>query len=287
MSPYVRSSHVIDADAHFEQEQRVIHDHALLYFERGEGSFAIADEVHPIVPRTLFLLGPEMRFGFGPSRVSTYATLNMHFDPVELESSRTLERSWDAPARPHRRQSSRYLLHGRADGFGTVFSFNADQANVYRNLFMRIHRVFWLPTVHRERELLLKAGTTELLAFLLEHAESLTLQEEAYAKEIEAALRHINERPHAKLTVDALAHQVGMGAGHFARRFRQSVGVPPMTYLRQVLVNRAKSELLSGRKAIKEIADELGYSTVHHFTRVFTSVAGTPPAQFRRANTGR
>ncbi len=48
-----------------------------------------------------------------------------------------------------------------------------------------------------------------------------------------------------------------------------------------LVFSRAVERLLDGRRSVREIAEELGYSEAEHFTRFFRSRAGIPPSRYR------
>ena len=83
------------------------------------------------------------------------------------------------------------------------------------------------------------------------------------------------------LTLDDLAAATGLSAGHFARRFKASTGMPPHRYLMRLRVERAKRMLHSG-DSLTEIALACGFAHQEHLTRNFRQQMGVPPATFRR-----
>ena len=81
-----------------------------------------------------------------------------------------------------------------------------------------------------------------------------------------------------------LAQECHMSASHFARAFRQSVGVAPHRWLVLRRVEVAKGLLRNSTQAISDIALECGFADQSHFTRVFTDVVGVSPGAWRREN---
>jgi AraC-like DNA-binding protein len=79
-----------------------------------------------------------------------------------------------------------------------------------------------------------------------------------------------------------LAHECGLSASHFARAFRQSLGLAPHQWLLSLRVERAKEQLLNSDASLAEIAIDCGFADQSHFTRVFTKHVGASPGQWRR-----
>jgi AraC-like DNA-binding protein len=83
-----------------------------------------------------------------------------------------------------------------------------------------------------------------------------------------------------------LAAACGLSVSHFARAFRNSVGLPPHQWLLQQRVLRAKSLLERPDATLSEIALACGFADQSHFTRVFGRLAGVSPAAWRRDRLG-
>jgi len=100
------------------------------------------------------------------------------------------------------------------------------------------------------------------------------------AKALKYMIDNISDR---RLTLADLASAAAMSVFHFARAFRDGVGVPPRTYLRQRRLELAR-ELLAYRQGMPIAAVGLacGFSTQSHFTAAFTAEYGISPGKFRK-----
>lgn len=83
-------------------------------------------------------------------------------------------------------------------------------------------------------------------------------------------------------TVEKLARTAGMSRAVFAERFARTVGIPPMQYLTEWRVARAKELLLGERPALSAVAGKVGYSSASAFSAAFTRVVGCSPAAFAK-----
>jgi AraC-like DNA-binding protein len=101
--------------------------------------------------------------------------------------------------------------------------------------------------------------------------------------QIGAALKAMHEDVRRPWTVAALARMVGMSRSAFAARFTQAVGAPPMDYLLRWRLNVAKSELVSTRKSVSEIAELVGYQSVSAFSTAFSRATGCSPSAYAPA----
>ena len=102
-----------------------------------------------------------------------------------------------------------------------------------------------------------------------------------------AAMRRVREYVDAHLggsmDLATLAGVAGVSIHHFAREFKQSVGVTPHHYLTQKRVERAQDLLAQTDLSLSEIACAVGFSDQSHLARHFRQMLGVTPGQFRWA----
>lgn len=98
---------------------------------------------------------------------------------------------------------------------------------------------------------------------------------------LRTVLAFIDEHYAERLSVRQLADVVHLSAFHFARLFREAVGVPPHAYLTRVRMERAKELLANTDLALAEVAARVGYQTQAHFTGVLHRYVGTTPRAYR------
>lgn len=84
------------------------------------------------------------------------------------------------------------------------------------------------------------------------------------------------------LPLKELAGRSGLSAFHFARAFKQTMGVTPHAYVLQRRVERARELLRTTDRSLGEVALETGFGSQSHFTTVFRRITGLTPAVVRR-----
>jgi len=101
------------------------------------------------------------------------------------------------------------------------------------------------------------------------------------------AERRCLELMHARfsgnISLDDLAAEVQLSPFHFARMFKQSVGVPPRVYVTRLRVEKACELLERTDLPITQIALEVGYSSNQVLARVFLKHKRMSPTDYRRA----
>jgi len=97
---------------------------------------------------------------------------------------------------------------------------------------------------------------------------------------IAKACRMLETNLAARLDMESVAAQLGLGYHHFRRIFRQQLGVSPGQYRIYCRLQRARLMLMHEHKSMAEVANELGYADPFVFSKQFKKVVGQPPSQF-------
>lgn len=84
------------------------------------------------------------------------------------------------------------------------------------------------------------------------------------------------------ISLDELAAEAKLSPFHFARMFKQSVGVPPRVYLTQLRMEKATQLLQLTELSVTEIALEVGYSSSQVLARTFVKYQQRSPSDYRR-----
>jgi len=84
------------------------------------------------------------------------------------------------------------------------------------------------------------------------------------------------------LTIEALADQCAMSPRNFSRMFHSDIGLPPMHYIRQRRLERARLLLEDTEQSLAMIARSTGFMTVERLARTFRSAWHVSPAQYRK-----
>ncbi|KDE96994.1 AraC family transcriptional regulator [Mycolicibacterium aromaticivorans JS19b1 = JCM 16368] len=156
---------------------------------------------------------------------------------------------------------------------------------LYRE-FSRPQSIVQHPMTGRHFEHLLMHG------FLLAqpHYQAMALDAEQQAapppKVVRTALDLIEEHPEWSWTTTDLAREVGIGVRALQEGFKRHVGLPPLTYLREVRLNRAHAELAAssaGDVTVAHIAMKWGFGHLGRFGTAYRRKFGVTPQHTLRA----
>jgi AraC family transcriptional regulator len=102
-------------------------------------------------------------------------------------------------------------------------------------------------------------------------------------RKLRKAIEFINNNLDDEQTIGlaAVAEEVQMSYSHFARAFKQSMGVSPNVYMTEQRIERAKKLLAETDLRIADIALRAGFASQSHFTSTFRKLVWTTPKAFR------
>lgn len=150
---------------------------------------------------------------------------------------------------------------------------------VIRTLFARLLNAFRRSGAHGE------ATTFWLSALLRALEEDHNPRTPSAGGGAEAAVRsviqQIDAHPEMFWSVADLAARSGYSQTHFTRTFKKLTGQSSQQYLIEARIQRARRLLQDTELNVSQIAAELGYRDVYHFSKQFRRRCGEPPTAFR------
>jgi PAS domain S-box-containing protein len=100
--------------------------------------------------------------------------------------------------------------------------------------------------------------------------------------DISPALQHIGANFHREIPIPGLAALCGLSVRQFERKFKEHLKTPPQQYIIKMRVHAACDELRRSKKAISDIATDLGFYDQAAFSRQFRKHMGMTPLFYRR-----
>jgi transcriptional regulator GlxA family with amidase domain len=100
-------------------------------------------------------------------------------------------------------------------------------------------------------------------------------------KRVEKIIQMMRDDVRGELSLAEFAQSVNLSVWRLCHIFKSDVGMPPIRFLRQLRMERAKDLLESSFLSVKEIAYQVGLNDESHFVRDFKSTYGYSPALYR------
>lgn len=101
---------------------------------------------------------------------------------------------------------------------------------------------------------------------------SSSLKEYAQEEKLSIIVSFLTENLHNRLTLDDICHSTLLSKSSLQKIFKEGMDMSVMEYFRQLKIKEAKSLIREGNHNFTEIANILGYNSIHYFSRTFKLV---------------
>ena len=170
--------------------------------------------------------------------------------------------------------------------------FSQDRSWSERVIFHIGNREEFIDTYHKIFEMIQeeKPGFQQvasgMIMKLLGLIVSLEKQRNFSGKRMEKVIREvcfeIRENIGKDVDFKRYAEDNHMGYSYFRKMFKQYTGIAPVQYQLDLKIRRAREMLVSTDRTIKEIAYDLGFQSIHYFSRIFKKKTGMAPSEIRK-----
>lgn len=109
-----------------------------------------------------------------------------------------------------------------------------------------------------------------------------TVIRQSELKQLEKAVKLINERISDLPTIDKIGIEVGLNPKKLQKGFQELVGTSVNSYIQKRRLEIAKTLLINTDKSLSEISDTIGYKSKSYLTKVFKLEYGMNPSEFRK-----
>ncbi len=234
---------------------RILREFQINYVTEGAGIYEDELGRFPVRPGTVILVRPGIRHRYKPEVATGWVENYIGFEG-EL-AHRFLQ--YDVLA------SSNVFHYGTReeliDTYGKIFDLVLEEAPGFQQV------------------------TSGLIVKLLGYLISLHKRRNFSGKYIEQVIQQarfqMREQLDQKVDLRQLAQTHHIGYAYLRKMFKQYTGVSPHQYHLDMRIMGARERLLSSDRSIKEICFELGFESVHYFSRIFKKKTGMSPSEMR------
>ncbi len=95
-------------------------------------------------------------------------------------------------------------------------------------------------------------------------------------------IQYIRINYYKNITLSDAADLVGLTPEYLSKLFYQKINVNFVVFLRNFRISVAKRMILSGKYRIQDVADQVGFKDPKYFNKVFKSVCGISPSEYKK-----
>lgn len=224
-----------------------------IYVLEGGDRICVGSDAFEMTPGVMYLTAPGVSHSFGSGTEGKLITMELKF---MLEDPWLRERTAELP------------------------SAVEDSSGQLRQLLERILQEEENSGLYRRE--LMELRLRELLYLLLRISNG---EESTGETAGEAAMRpvllYIRDNLHRSITLEDLAAAAHLEKAYFSRKFKAVSGYTPMEYLRHTRLTKARELLRYSDMSVTQIAEALGFKSLHHFSKAFHQFAGVSPMAYK------
>jgi YesN/AraC family two-component response regulator len=103
-------------------------------------------------------------------------------------------------------------------------------------------------------------------------------------RKVSDMVKHINEHFREPLSLKSLAEHFHISSFYLCRIYKEVTGFTVVEYVNQLRVQEAQKLLKTTRCSVTDITEKVGFESSTHFGRIFKSLCGMSPLQYRKLN---
>jgi len=246
----------------------------IVFITSGRGLHKVGRETWPLVAGDVFVIGGPQTHAYGS--MQNLKLINVLFQPEKLSLEQTdlhsisgyhalftLEPAW------RRRHQFKSRLHLSPQDLNAVLALVENLEGELKN---RDHGFAFMATAYFMQ-------IVGLLSRLYGQSRGSSVR---HLLRLAETISRMESQPEAAIYLNDLAKDSGMSPRSFVRAFTAATGLPPISYLIQLRINRAANLLRTTSEPITEIAFRVGYNDSNYFTRHFVKHLGCSPRQYRQ-----
>ncbi|HYH01767.1 MAG TPA: AraC family transcriptional regulator [Bacillota bacterium] len=254
---------------HYNMSRYHLHDHLELYYLlTGERYYFIKDRTFLVKKGDLVLIGPRILHKTMDTGVPDHQRILIYF-----QEGFTASLSPDLAVLLNEIFTAQPLLRLSISGQNHLEYLFQQMCNEVREL-------------HAGTETMLQAYLLQLLVnavrFRAQHQTQAFEHPSPMHKKISEIVQYINENYAEPLNLTAVAGRFFISSYHLSRSFKEATGFTFVEYLNSVRVKEAQRLLRESDFKVIRIAEQVGFGSIAHFGRVFKTLTGHSPLDYRK-----
>ncbi len=281
-SPYIRVAMDNTVYGPWFIAERVLFDYELLYIMEGRIAVTVEDETYDGQPGDIFLFSPKQRHSLRKIG-GTLRQPHLHFDFYYQDDSPLVGVSFKNLQHITEEESS-YFRQNIMDQMPVKLSthLRLQQPGVIERMLFDIINEFEMKLPFYEVKA--KGLFIDLWVQLLR--ENIWHQNPHLVSNLQLLNRikeYIKVNYYIKITLDELSSRFNISKSYLVRLFTHTFRMSPIQYHQLVRIEKAREMIQFTDEPLTSIADKIGYTSIHSFSRIFKKIDGVSPSYYRRS----
>ena len=110
----------------------------------------------------------------------------------------------------------------------------------------------------------------------------LSLNQNSQSDLLQQILAYMEEKVTEPITIEQICHKFFMSRTSLQALFKMYLHNSPKSYLLNIKLQKSKELIRENQHTISEIADMLGFSSIHYFSRLFKKYFDLSPSEYAK-----
>lgn len=284
LSPYIRVAWDSIIYPPVNIMERVIYDFELLYVKDGEIEVKVEESVYHGIPGDVFLFKPMQTHSITLLNNKPLHQPHLHFDLYYLPDSPIVKVSF----KPLRAMSSEEKQWFREDV--TQQMRNPLPNHIRLNKPVIIEKLIYDIIFEFDRkfpfyEVNAKGLFIQLwIQLLREHHWNNNTHLSTNWEQLDRVKNYLSHHTDREITLDELSDLANISKYYLCRLFKNAFGMTPIQYHVAIRLEKAKQMIQFTTLPLSNIAENLGFHSIHAFSRTFRKFEGVSPSSYRKGN---
>lgn len=247
---------LFDGDDFFRDRPNGIVDYQIIYLHKGRGDFYTKDGMKSCGPGNVVIYRPNERQYYKYFGSTISEDYWVHFTGYDCQS-----------ILDEYNLKSGVIYTGKHETLCRVFKEIMVELQLKKPCFMQIAKGKFLT----------------LLPFIKRFSELQNIDNDLDSR-FDKLVIELNDSYNENWDVTKMATLCNMSTSRFQHFFKEKNNIPPMRYLIELRIAKAREMMLNSSLNIKQVALLVGYEDPLYFSRLFTKVTGLSPSSFIKKN---
>ncbi|QGQ97201.1 helix-turn-helix domain-containing protein [Paenibacillus psychroresistens] len=276
MNPFVRVAHFYQFSffKNASESNRIGYCYAFHLIDAGKGTVTIADQSFPVKKGDLLYIPPELPHAFYSDPSHPLASYNIYCELWSAEPLITKIHLVWAPTQFDPTLLTMVKLDTELEKLPNFIQLQHHVTII--ELFAQIVRHY-----ENHEHYASEIANTLLKAFIMQLVQ-LNSQSSHMDYRIKPIIERIDREANLGSHYEDWLEESRLGKTQFHELFKLATGLSPKAYWTKAIMKQASVILWESNQSITSIAENLGYSSIHHFTKQFSAFYGVSPSEFRK-----